>query len=294
MKSILIVSITTNFDYYLKNNFFYIGFFILLLVIMGYLFSDRSEGGRLYLGFANPNEAGALSAIGFGIFLLHPDFKIYIRFFGMAVLLLALIMTGSRSALIISFLSTLFYFKFDFKIIIPGSIFLLVIFYVIPILGFETIGVNRLIYSFLTEDKSFVSNRESEFEIGLLMFKNKFWTGYGLTGYKIIDESLVTSDLEGGLGTHNGYLAAAKMYGIFFLIPFLYLILIKPFFIIKNLFNNENKYLKVHLFVVVAVLIGAGAEDYLIGVNSVVTIFFFLSLAIIEVYNKAFLKNNLI
>lgn len=289
---ILIISIITHTNFYYKDFYFYIGILIIILIMLGYFFSQSMDGGRYSLGFANSNEAGAVAAIGFGIFLLHPAFKTTLKWLGIIILLIAVILTGSRSALIIAFISGIFYFKFNFVFITTGVLLFSAFFFIIPQLGFEAVGINRLFESINFEEGRIDTNREGEFEVGLLMFKNKFWVGYGLTGYKIIDESLLNSTLDDALGTHNGYLAAAKMYGVFFLTVFIYVIVIKPLNIIRKLFQIKCNYLKVHLFIVFAVLIGAVTEDYIVGVNSLPTSFFFLSLAIIEIYKKDYLPVN--
>lgn len=288
---IIITSIMTNTNFYNKSFYRYIGILILILLIVGFLLSNRSTGGRYYLGFTNPNETGAAAAIGFGIFLLHPDIKGKLKWIGLGILFIAVFLTGSRAAIVIAFLSSVFYFKFNFKFIITGIFFVSILLFLMPRLGFKTVGISRFTESYNSSTGEIKSNRSGEFEMGVLMFKNKFLSGYGLTGYKIIDKSLIYNiELEEALGTHNGYLAAAKMYGIIFLIFFLIVILIKPLLLVRKLFNSENNYLKLHLFVVLAVLVGATSEDYIVGINSFVSNFYFLSIGIADMYRKKYLS----
>lgn len=283
---ILCLSILINTNHYFNKFYFYLGIFITVLFVFGYLFDNQILRDRSFLGFGNPNTAGALAAIGFGIVLLYPKINRTVKLLCLFILLSAVLLTGSRSAIIITILSIIFYLRLNVKTLFLGFLFLFFTFVFFQQFELNIPGINRLVASFNVDEGYIVTNREGEFELGVRMFQNKFWTGYGLTGYKIVDRSLGPYYLDDVLGTHNGYLAAAKMYGAIFLTLFIFTILIRPLLLIKKLIKVNNSYLKIHLFVVLSVLIGANAEDYIVGVNSFVTVLFFISLAIIEMYSK--------
>lgn len=263
-------------------------------MVFGGIFGENDLSGRMSFGFSNSNEAGALAALAFGVFLLHPEIKKPIKLIGMIILIFVIFLTGSRSAFIIFLLSNIFKFSFKLKYLISLAFGVIFIFLLIPKFGIELVALDRFFEAAESDDGVFLSNRKNEFEIGFLMFKNKFWEGYGLTGYKIIDPSVVPFYIDKALGTHNGYIAAAKMYGVLFLFLFFISIVIRPIILVFSNFKLKNNYIKIHLFIITAVLVAAFAEDYIVGINSLPTFLFFFSVASTEFYLKFLSKKAVI
>lgn len=277
---IIALSIAYNYKFYLDNFLKFLGYFILLLFIIG-IGSGDFGGTRSYLGFGNPNEAGLVAAIGFGVFLIYDGHLKIMKFFGIFVMLSAVLLSGSRAAFLLILIAGMFTFKLDIKFFTILLLGVFTIFYLFPLLGIEVVVLDRILGTYDASSGALDLNREGEFMAGYLMFQNKFWTGYGLTAYKFVDFSILPSSMDEVLGTHNGYLAAAKSYGIVFLIPFLYVIFSKTIFLFRKFIKMKDSRIKTHVFIITVVLIGGFFEDYFVGINSFATNIFFISVSVL-------------
>jgi hypothetical protein len=277
---IIILSIIQNPKFYLDDFLKLISYLILLLIGIGIVLGDFG-GSRSYLGFGNPNEAGLVAALGFGIFLIYRNYVPVIRYFGLLVLFIAVLLTGSRAAFLMVIIAGLYSFKFNISYLflaLSGAVLFVFLF---AYLDLKLVVIDRILGTYDSSTGSLKLNREDEFTAGILMFKNKLWMGYGLTAYKFVDYTILPLNMRNTLGTHNGYLAAAKSYGILFLIPFLYTLLFKSIALLRRWLKFEDLRIKTHLFIITIVLIGGLFEDYFVGVNSFATNIFFVSVSVL-------------
>lgn len=287
---IIAVSIALNPNFYGTRIFKILGYILGCLFLLGFVTSQVvPENGRYHFGFGNPNEAGAVAAIGFGIALIKENYPKLIKSGLLALFVVAAILTGSRAAMIFILLSFFIKYKIKTKLLIGLLIFAVVIIIVLPYFNMSTIGMERLMDTYDPVNKRFVTNRNVEGEAGYLMFLHKFWTGYGLSAAKIIDQSILPYSFQMGrdlTGTHNGYICAAKMYGIIFLIPFIYTIIFNYIKLFRRYFNSQHPDILLHLYIVSIGVVGALVEDYFIGVNSVVTLLCFMSFSVLGYYQS--------
>ena len=287
------VSLVLYPKFYFTKVLTWMGYLFAFLFALGFLTGQTDNlTGRYQFGFVNPNEAGAIAAIGFGIFLMKEDLPKWIRFCFILLFTLAIVLCGSRSAVIFMLLALIFKYKLNTRLILVFSILIVFVFFVMPYFNFSIIGFSRVMDTYDPASNKLKLDRESEYLAGYLMFLHKFWTGYGLSAYRIIDFSILPPSISRSttLGTHNGYICAAKMYGIFFLIPFLYAILVNYYRLIRKYFSIDNNFVSLHLFIITVGVVGALTEDYFIGVNSLITVLALLSFSVLQ-YNQ-FIENN--
>lgn len=283
--AILIISIVKEPKFYIHDAYKLLGYILAILLLIGGLSAEEDQLTRRYsFGFGNANWAGAIGAFTFAVFLIKTDIKQIFRWGGILISLVAVMVCGSRAGLVLIVMALIFKYKINFQLIGGGILFLILILWGVPKLGFEIHTIDRIAETIDPETGELKTNREREHEAGLLMFYNKFWTGYGLSAYKIIDESVLPDDLQGEevLGTHNGYICAAKTYGIFGWLIFIGIIFFRSFYLFRKFFKSKDPDICLHLFVVCSVLVVTMGEDFLIGINAIITILFLTSVSVLE------------
>lgn len=292
--AIIALSILSAPKFYFSKFYFYLCSLLAGMFLLGTFFNDVDKAvGRLAFGFGNVNAVGPLAAITFCYFLMNKEVVKWLRWGSMLISFVVIMAAGSRLGMILFILSFLFAYKISFRLIFAGVVSLLVVQYILPELGYNATGLDRLMNTYDTETKTINTARDANFELGWRMFINKFWTGYGLSAYRIIDDNMRTVDMLDATihGTHNGYICAAKTYGVVFWIGFLSIIVGGVLYLFKSLFKVKNTEVQFHLYVSVSVLIAAMGEDYLIGVNSILTTLFFISSSLLG-YLLYFNKNK--
>ena len=281
--SVVVVAIVKNPDFYIKSAYKYLACLIALMLLFGWASAETDEiTGRFTFGFGNSNATGSVAAFAFAVFLIKPDIWKGVRLSGLFISLAAVMICGSRTGIVLLLMSFFFKYKLNYKLIFGGLAFLVVIVWVLPKFGVELTAIDRIVDTYDPETETFITNRDTEQDAGLLMFYNKFWTGYGLSAYRIVDFDLLPYYVEYLAGTHNGYLCAAKTYGIIGLLLFIGINFFRAFYLLKHYFKSENPDICLHLFVTCGVLVAAVAEDYLMGINSIITILFFTSISCLE------------
>lgn len=263
------------------------GLAVLILLACGYgAFAQTidTETFRVSFGFMNANSAGTLAAIAFGIILQNKFFKRIISIPAMIYLTYVVLMTGSRSALIVYVIGWFFsdlrkvpVYKY-ILLLIP---LLLLIPYFLPYFGdmSSSNAITRMMSSFSGKESMF-SNRENVFAAGLRTFEDELMRGHGLARYGWTDPRLSSGNIRSN--PHNGYLGLGIMMGAIFAGIFILTLFWNCMLYAIDFFKNKKEGLRSYLFIVISILITAFVESYLIGINELMTSLFWCCIANIQ------------
>lgn len=150
-------------------------------------------------------------------------------------------------------------------IIIVGGIGL----YVLPSLGLETVGVQRMVNTYNGVEGS---NRDYERLAAEIMIKERPWEGWG---FEAENQGLAATITM--LGPHNGYLEIVKQMGI----PFAVLYFLSIAVTLLRCWLAKNKYhehMGMYLALALMLLVKANYESLFIGVHEYETNVFFFAL----------------
>lgn len=270
---IVYFGVVSNYKFYFYDVAYWLSIIITVCVICGTLTDSTAAQGRFYLGFGNPNSTSAISTIGFAGYLFSKDRPKVLNILGMIICLWGVFAGGSRTMTFLCFLAMLFRFKVSFKTIGIIGFALVVVFQIIPYLGFNTIAIDRLIDVF--SNGNFVGSRKDVREATMIMIGMRPLEGWGFK-----------SGIQGGaqaismMGSHNGYLDIIKAMGYPFAIIVFFILARYLFKIRKYFFCNESLILY-HCFIVIAVLLGAMYESMLHGVNYLLNTLFYMSFSLL-------------
>lgn len=263
------------------------GLAVLILLACGYgAFAQTidTETFRVSFGFMNANSAGTLAAIAFGIILQNKFFKRIISIPAMIYLTYVVMMTGSRSALIVYVIGWFFsdlrkvpVYKY-ILLLIP---LLLLIPYFLPYFGDmgSSNAITRMMSSFSGKESMF-SNRENVYAAGLRTFEDELMRGHGLARYGWTDPRLSSGNIRSN--PHNGYLGLGIMMGAIFAGIFILTLFWNCMVYAIDFFKNKKEGLRTYLFIVISILITAFVESYLIGINELMTSLFWCCIANIQ------------
>lgn len=284
--SLLMVYILSQYNKFYEYYFFkYIPFVTAILLVCGYFTYNIVIEGRNSLGFTNPNSTGAIAAVSFGLMLIYGG-KNKLNLLVTFICLWGVLLSGSRTAMGISVIAVIIKLGFNKKLILSGFAIILSVFIVLPEFDLQFSGIDRFTQAIMSNDIS--SGRENEREGAWIMIRNSPLIGNGIYSGQTKEALEVTN-----LGSHNGYLDFLKWYGVpvgSFLILFLFL---KVLSLYQTFHNSECVSDRGLLFVVIAVMLATNYEEYIIGVNQMITTMFFVAIAILQ--NKQFeLKNGLL
>ena len=286
---LIVLGLVFNYDKYRILFIKYFKYTMLLLVIFGKLFANITEVSvdevtRLSVGF-NPNDLGEFGMLGvLGIINLERKwFKstfniLLILFFALIVLL-----SGSKGAIFCLAIGIFLNFGISFRTIGISILFLLVVQFSSS-LNYST-GINRL----ESNERTFES-RDQVFENGIKTFQDNIWTGHGLDKYCWTDPKYWDSP-ELALQPHNTYLGILIMYGLFFGVVLILLILKTVFKTFKSSFRNSDTFVSFCNNSVVLILIKGFSESLIIGVNEFTSLLFWFALGVMA-YNFSFLTKK--
>lgn len=276
---IVYLAVINGFDFYYKQAYFGIGIVIALCVIYGTVFDQTAAGGRLFLGFGNPNSTSAISAIGFACFLFSKDKPLYLIIIGSIICLWGVVAGASRTMFAISIIALLLRFKFSWKSIALVSLAAGIVIFAMPYFGYKSIAIDRLIDVGINQN--FVGSRKAVREATIYMINQSPLSGWGFkSGIQGIAASITK------MGSHNGYLDIMKSMGYPFAIALFTVYLVNLFKIRKD-FLSENPYISLHIFIIVLVILGAFYESMIHGVNYFPNSMFYLSFCLLA-YKKYF------
>ena len=280
---LIVFSIIRNPTYF-NNKFLnsYISFIAVLFIIGILLRNVDVDSGRLALGFNNSNLAGMLASSCFGIAILtqkniNKKYLVFGLFFIIVVLL-----TGSRTSLLIVVLALLFKYKFKMYYYLFGLVFIISINYFFNIGGSNN-ALDRLLETTNNSEGKISTGREIEYDFALVRLKSKLLEGNGFMAYKDIDPSAYhyISDRE-PYGSHNAYLTIGIMYGIFFGGILLFVILKTAFRGFRKYYVYDSKY-TVYTFIIISVLLSSMTEDLIVGINQANSYLFFIATSFVGI-----------
>lgn len=271
---IIFWAVVSDFKFYFNKLVPIISLGLGIFIFIGYFFYHTYQfQGRFTYGFGGPNSLSAISTLVFAASLLYRFKSSWMNYLGMLIGLMGVLGGGSRISLAVLVIAILLKYKFSVKTLMLGLGCLIIAVVVLPSLGFESQGIERLTETI--EQGNFANNREIERKATSLMIAERPIQGWGYnTG--IQGNALEISHL----GAHSGYLETIKAMGY----PFAIVLFIGLFVALKQIYpqlKSNDPATKFHLFVVISILISANYESYLIGVNQIMTNMFFVSLAVL-------------
>ena len=197
--------------------------------------------------------------------------------------------SGSRGAILGVILAILIKHGFNFRFLFRMILFIFIGYLLSFVFNVET-GVSRFVEGNLLE------NRISELEYAIKSFKNKFYSGYGLSQYSYIDQSLIDVDTKSSalITAHNGYLAILVQYGIIFGFFFFLNIFLEVIKVLKCYFKSFNRedHVKIYLFFIIYALLTSLFESIMGGINNILTSLFWFAFAYLSYYYTIFVKNK--
>lgn len=284
--AIMILSIGSDFEFYLRKSILPFSYAILALVVLGWFVHRTSSISADYylFGFTNRNAACTLSAIGFAGFLFAKDCYSKLDYLWMGILLITVLVGGSRNALVMCVIFILVRYGISMRLVAVMTVLVALIVFVLPEFGIRMTAFDRLLGTISGEVSL---DREAQRQGTIMMIQERPWTGWGLAA-PIQGKALAITQL----GAHNGYLTLIMYMGIPLGISFIFVII---YGILKRLklFKIRDNVLNYHLAVMFCILFGANQEDYLVGVNQISTNLFFVSF-VVTGYYLYFTKHDLI
>lgn len=285
---IIITSISTDYKFYAEKAVYPLVLVMSFFIIYGLATGTGvgAEGsGRMLLGYTNENTVGSIGAliVGFMFFYLKGKKWRKLDYLLICIGMLGVLGGGSRSGMMMLFLLIFLRFGINMKTVGIGVAFLVFGLFILPNIGLETVGIQRLLD---TIDGTEGNNREIEREATEWMIAQRPWKGWGFfaenQGYA---ESLTT------LGSHNGYLDMLKFMGYPTTICWL-LIVIYPIYTHFRIWRKRRVEMNSFFVIVVTLLFATMFEGLLTGVHEYETNLFFFALAMVSAYNYR-IKNNL-
>lgn len=273
---IIVISITSNWEFYAKRTpqIFSIG--VLIVLIYGLLTGQtNSDDGRQLIGFTNANTTGTLGAIAFAGFLFfrnRQNSKMYL--FAMLFCFYAVLAGGSRNGMLL-FAIILFMWRGVSLKSIPVVVGLFAMIIVLTEqFHIELSGIDRLIG---TATGEIGANRDVEREAAYVMIGERPWTGWGFEAQNVGRAAMISK-----LGSHSGYLETLKFMGYPFAVIWFFVLFVGVRRCIKLYTHGVE--IRYHLAIVIASIISAFFEGLFVGVHEVGTNLFFVSLAVLTTY----------
>lgn len=267
---------------YLKEFFFkHLYFFLLILSLASIILLPFGFSNRYFGIFTNPNALGSIMLIAFSIKIIlfykgeKRDFLYLTSFF------LLILLSGSRVSMLGVALALLFRFGISFRSISLYFFVVLGVYFISDFLGTGS-STSRLVSA------DIISNRVLEFKYAYETFQSKWLTGYGLSHYAYIDQSLIGVEHEHlHIGAHNGYLAVMVQYGLIFATTFFIFLFKYLFSIFKYVRHHwQNNKVKFLSFIILFTLINGFVETMMTGINDFQTCLFWLSFGYL--YSQAY------
>lgn len=272
---IILLGLRSNYEFYFKTTVRPMSYVMLGLLLLGIVVHPFDYGGNLSFGYANRNAASAISTIAFFGFLFSSEKLKGRNLVCLSMCLIIVLLGGSRNSLAMCIIGLMVRFGLSLKLVlvIAGLLFAFVV--VLPNMGVDVLAFDRLLGTISGEVSL---DRELQREAARWMIDQRPITGWGfeaqMTGYaKELSE----------YGSHNGYLDHIIFMGKYFGITWIVVMLLGFIKRLKLYFQHDN-YINYHIAVMVSVLLAAGQEAYLVGVNQVITNLFFVSFILLGLY----------
>jgi hypothetical protein len=271
----MVLCINKNFSFYFRKVIRPFAFIILGLLILGYVVHPLDYAGNMAFGFINRNAGTAMATISFAGFLFTTEKFKYRDYLILTVLLAAILMGGSRNSFAMCLVLVLIRYRISSQLIIASLAGLVLVLYIFPYMGLSVEAFDRVMET-LTNQISL--DRETQREAALWMIKSRPETGWGFEAQMQGYAAELTE-----LGSHNGYLDHLMFMGIYFGALWILVLLLGAINRLK-LFSLHDNFVNYHLAVMLAVLLGANNEAFLVGVNQITTNIFYVSYVLLGVY----------
>lgn len=284
---IIISGITYGEEFYRDKAVIVLIIFMAFILCYGVISGENNAtglSGRIRAGYTNENTTGTMGALIAGMLLF------YLRKRQWNVLYAIILVVGcygifagaSRAGFLMLFLMVILRFGLNLKtamfIVSVGLIGI----YLLPSLGLDTVGMQRMIDTYNGVEGS---NRDPEREAAEWMIAQRPWCGWG---YEAVNQGYAL--MLSKLAAHNGYLEVTKQMGIPFAI--LYFLTIAVSLLRSWLAKNKShKSMNVYLALALMLLVKANYESLFIGVHEYETNLFFFALAMSS-YQTYMLKHN--
>lgn len=270
---IIIISLSTNFDYYFKDITKTMGYVIVFLLVIG--FGYIGYGGTHSYGFFNPNAGCIIAAIGASCFLFQDEKLSVTDILCLFFCIICVLIGQSRNSLGMLIVLVFFRYKPSVRLMAIGLLAILLVFVIFPIFDVDFLSVERL---YGTLEGTVSLNRDLERKAAWWMIHQHPWDG---NGFSFVNYGVALLFSE--LGAHNGYLTILEQMG--FLFGGIWLcVLAKTVIPFLKLLTAEDLTVRRHLAIVTMLLISAMFEDLFVGVNSIATNIFFISLMALSEY----------
>lgn len=260
-------------SFYLRDITRPLGFVIVILLLLGYN-SVNYQGLRSY-GFYNPNAGCTIAAIGASCFLFQ-DRKLSALDWICLLFCVYCVLTGrSRNSLGMLIILVLFRYGLSFRLLVVSLVAFLVVFFILPEFGISVPAVDRILG---TLNGTVSLDREIQRDMAKQMIQKHPFIGHGFeyTDYLLAQDSL---------GAHNGYLSIIVQMGYVFGSLWLLFLALQVLSLLP-LLRRSNIFIQRHLAIVCMVLLSAMFEDFFIGVNSITTNLFVISLIVLSIHKK--------
>ena len=266
---IILICISSNFEFYMKTSVKPLGYVITALLVLGYSYISYT-GGRSF-GFYNGNAGCAIAAIGASCFLFQSE---KLKWYELLCLLFCIfcVVTGhSRNSLAILLILILFRYGISGKMVLVGMVGVIALVVATNVFELELESVDRLIGTVRGE---VALDREREREAAIWMINQ-----HKIDGNGFVSELYGEAASIAFLGAHNGYLSILKAMGYLFGGLWIAVVAIGCLKLLK-IVKNSDLNVRRNIAIVFAILFAAFNEDFLPGVNQIVTNLFFVSFAI--------------
>lgn len=276
---IIITSLNENLEYYEEKGIFLFVLIASCFIIYGFIMPGAEiefDGEmRNAFGFVNPNAMGGIATIIFGVLICkyrYQRWPIWALIF-CVLSVFGVMASGSRSSIIVLVLMFLSQYKFSFKTVFYVVMALLLLIVVLPKIGVEITGVNRMQATLSGE---LGSNRGDERLAAEIMIQERPWTGWGLVTENQGRAAQVTM-----MSSHHSYLDLAKTMGIPLAIIWTLAVVSV---VIKYLFNMRRYDLPFDFFCVyvLCTLFKGFFEAMFAGAHEIQTNIFYVSLAVLS------------
>lgn len=228
-------------------------------------------GGRIRAGYTNENTTGAMGALISGMLLFYMRNRKWNAFYVLLLIIgcYGIFAGASRAGFLMLFLMVILRFGLNIKTALFIVSVALIGIYLLPSLGLDTVGMQRLIDTYNGVEGS---NREPERQAAEWMIAQKPWTGWG---FEAENQGLAATITM--LGPHNGYLEIVKQMGI----PCTVLYFLSIAVTLLRCWLAKNKYhehMGMYLALALMLLVKANYESLFIGVHEYETNVFFFAL----------------
>lgn len=278
--AIIITGIKNNFEFYENRMLYRLAIFMCFFIVYGFATGgavDRGSG-RLLVGFTNVNTTSSMGAmvVGAMIFTVRKWNWKYILIAGIG--LYALLAGASRAGVLVLAILVVMRYGFSPKVLIATSLLVVTSVYILPAIGLNTIGVERMMN---TVEGVEGTNRDVEQQACWMMIEERPYNGWGFEAQNQ-GAALALSEL----GSHNGYLETLKFMG--YPMGGLWIAIVTFAIVYALLFYRKHRIsFDMHLAILVAFYANAFFEGLFVGVHEFATNMFFVCMAV--VYYKIYL-----